>query len=419
MRYILPLLFIPVLAHAQDNAAMLTKAKQHVEKLCSPEFHGRGYVNGGDSIAAAYIASEFSRIGLQPVKKDFFQPFEFNVNTFPDSMRVSIDGRSLAPGKDYIVDAYSGSAKGSYEIVHLSAADLLSPEKRSMAMGVIAGKAVHVQWPATKNADTLQLIAEMERDLMHYGPVLKKVDEKLIWSVGQEALPFPLIEISSDLLTDSSTTVDLNIRSKLKVRHQARNVLGWIKGSGKGVIMITAHYDHLGRMGSDTYFPGANDNASGVAMLLALAEHFKKKAPKHNLLFVAFAGEEAGLVGSEWCAVDRAIDFANVRILINLDILGTGDDGIMVVNATEQKDAFDRLVALNGMSSYLKEVKARGPACNSDHCPFVKRGIPGIFIYTLGGIAAYHDVHDQAATLPLTEFPDLFMLLRDLIAGYR
>lgn len=417
---ILAVALLPVaITHAQERDQILAQARKYVETLASPEFHGRGYVNGGDSIAAEYLAAEFQRIGLQPVKKDFFQPFKFNVNTFPDSMRVAIDGQQLEPGRDHLVDAVSGSANGRFNIVHLAAADLLSPEKRAMAMGVATGNAIHVQWPATNNADSLQLFAELERDLMHYGPVLKKSDGKLTWSVGREALPFPLIEVNSDLLTDSSAVLELNVKNKLKSAHQARNVMGRVKGGGKGIIMITAHYDHLGRMGSETYFPGANDNASGVAMLLSLAEHFKKKTPKHDLVFVAFAGEEAGLAGSEWCAVDRPIDFGDVRMLINLDILGTGDDGITVVNATEQKAAFDRLVALNGANNYLKEVKARGPACNSDHCPFVKRGIPGIFIYTLGGISAYHDVHDKAETLPLTKFPELFMLLRDFIGNYR
>jgi Zn-dependent M28 family amino/carboxypeptidase len=152
-----------------------------------------------------------------------------------------------------------------------------------------------------------------------------------------------------------------------------------------------------------------------------LAQHFGKKEnkPKHNLLFIAFAGEEAGLVGSEWCAVDRPIDLSQVRLMVNLDIMGTGDDGIMVVNATAQQQAFDQLVAVNGSKGYLKEVKARGPACNSDHCPFVQRGVPAIFIYTLGGVAYYHDVLDKAATLPLTEFADIHALLRDYIRALK
>jgi aminopeptidase YwaD len=403
-------------ATAQD---LTTRARAWLDTLCSPGFHGRGYVNDGDRIASEWIAKKFQEFGLKPVKPDFYQPFQFNVNSFPDSMRVSIDGKALRPGHEFLVDAESGKASGTFSLVHINANDLNGPERRGMTMGVISGKAACVHWPETRNADSLRLFRQWERDLMHYVPVVKPV-KKLTWTVATEALPHPLIEVASDALTDSSATIALSVRNELRVRRSARNVLGMVKGKGKGWIIVGAHYDHLGRMGPDALFPGANDNASGTAMLLSLAEHFAKgkKAP-HNLLFVAFAGEEAGLIGSEWCAVDRPIDWKDARMMINLDILGTGDDGVMVVNATAQKKAFDQLVAINGAKGFVKEVKARGPACNSDHCPFVQRGVPAIYLYTLGGVAHYHDVNDRAETLPLTSFANLHALLRDFIASWK
>ena len=400
-----------------DHTAVTLRARAWMDSLTSPAFHGRGYVNDGDRITSDWLAKQFARIGLAPVKKDYFQPFQFNVNSFPDSIKVSIDGKQLIPGIDFLVDPASGKADGTFELVHVSPSDLATPERKSMTMGVISGKATCVHWPATTKSDSLSQFKQWERDLMHYGPVLKPISGKLTWSVAQEAMPYPLIEVGGDALTDSSATVDLRVSNKLLVRRPSRNVLGTVKGKSKKWVVVGAHYDHLGRMGPDALFPGANDNASGTAMLLSLAEHFaqKKNQPKHNLLFVAFAGEEAGLVGSEWCAVDRPIDWSAVDLMINLDILGTGDEGIMVVNATDQQAHFDQLVAINGAKGYLPQVKARGPACNSDHCPFVQRGIPAIFIYTLGGVAYYHDVLDKAETLPLTEFSDLYSLLSDFI----
>lgn len=406
--------------NAQSQEPLTARAKAWLDTLTSPSFDGRGYVNDGDLRAAAWIAQQFQRFGLQPVKKDYFQPFQFNVNSFPDSVKVRVDGKDLRPGLDFLVDPESGKAHGSYALVHVAPDDLFTPERRRMTMGVLAGKAACVHWPATKNADTLRIYRQWERDLMHQVPVIKSVP-KLTWSVAQEALPFPLIEVSAEALADSAAAVDLRVANKLLSRRPARNVLGMVKGKGSKWIMVGAHYDHLGRMGPDALFPGANDNASGTAMLLSLAEHFAKKGnkPRHNLLFVAFAGEEAGLLGSQWCATDRPIDWKSVRMMINLDILGTGDDGVMVVNATAQQRAFDQLVAINGSKGYLKEVKARGPACNSDHCPFVQRGVPAIYIYTLGGVAHYHDVLDRAETLPLTEFADLHALLRDFIQAWK
>ena len=404
---------------AQDRAVVNVRARAFLDTLTSPAFHGRGYVANGEVIAADWIAKQFQRIGLKPVKTDFFEPFMFNVNTFPDPIVVRIDGRELTPGVDYLVNAASGKADGTFDLVHLGPADLGSPERLSMTMGVITGKATCLHFPETKNSDSLRLYANWEQDLMHYGPVVKRMPGKLTWDVSQEAMPYPMIEVGSDLLTDSSTTIELHVKNKLLVRHESRNVLGMVKGKSKKWLVIGAHYDHLGHMGPDALFPGANDNASGTAMLLSLAEWFAKNPIKYNILFVAFAGEEAGLVGSQWCAVDRPIDWGAVRLMINLDILGTGDEGITVVNATAQQAEFDQLVAINGAKNYLPQIKPRGPACISDHCPFVERGIPGIYIYTMGGIKAYHDVFDKRETLPLTKFADLHALLTDFITGLK
>jgi len=411
----LAMLFAWGAVQAQEAAALQTRAKQVVATLCAPAMHGRGYVQNGDGLAAEWIADQYKAMRLKPIKADYFEPFTFNVNSFPDSIKVELDGKPLVPGIDFLVDPSSGSANGTFELVHLTAEVLLQPERKATVMGSLPGKAACLHFPSTTNGDTLQAFAALERELMHYCPVVRAAQGKLTWGAAQEAMPYPLVEIAGDRLTEAARTIRIEVRNQLLVKHEARNVLGTIKGKGKKWVIIGAHYDHLGQMGPDALFPGANDNASGVAMLLSLADHFSRYKPKYNLLFAAFAGEEAGLVGSDWCAVDRPINLPDVKMMLNLDILGTGDEGIMVVNATEQQAAYDLLVKINGKRGYLPQVKSRGPACNSDHCPFVKRGVPGIFVYTLGGIAAYHDVLDKAETLPLNEFADLHFLLRDFI----
>jgi aminopeptidase YwaD len=419
----LPLFFcIPLYTLGQDavpNATqqdpVVMKARSYINALCAPEMHGRGYVNGGDSLAGDYVAARFKELGLAPVNGSYFEPFTFNVNTFPDAMYAVVDGMALEPGVDFIVAPNSGKAAGHFGIAHVRPSDL-SRENASRTYGVISGKAVHFMVPPTKNADSLALLSKMERELMYYAPVIKTGSGKLTWSVSHEALPYPLLEVQPGVIADSAQTIELRVLNKPIRAHRARNVLGMVKGKrpGKGIIIISAHYDHLGRMG-EALFPGANDNASGVAMLLTLAERFVKDPADHNLLFIAFAGEEAGLQGSTWCVADRPIDFGEVRLMVNLDILGTGDDGIMVVNATVQEDEFALLTQINTDKPRLVDIKSRGPACNSDHCPFVQKGIPAIFIYTLGGIAHYHDVNDRPETLPLTDFADIHHTLFDFV----
>lgn len=413
------LLLLGTASFAQEADVVRSNGRKYVKNLTAPALHGRGYVENGDGLAADWIAQQFTRMGLEPLKTDYFEPFQFNVNSFPDSVKVSIDGTRLVPGMDFIVHPASGKASGRFDLVHLRPEDLLDPARRAMSMGVLSGKAACLHFPKTTNGDSLRLYDDVERELMHFCPVVKTATGKLTWGVAQEARPFPLIEVLPSTITDSSLAVDLQVQNKLLPRHEARNVLGWVKGKSSKWIVIGAHYDHLGRMGPDALFPGANDNASGVAMMLSLAEWFSKHKPKYNILFAAFAGEEAGLVGSEWFIVDRPVDLSKIKLMLNLDILGTGDDGITVVNSTAQQALFDQLVAINTSKQYLPQVKPRGPACNSDHCPFVKKNIPALFIYTMGGTAAYHDVQDKEEQLPLTKFPELYALLKDFISGLK
>ena len=398
---------------AQPPASVKEKARGYVDILAGPDMHGRGYVSEGDKLAADWIGQQFDRIGLGKLKDQRFEPFTFPVNTFPDSVRVSIDGKALVPGVDFLVDPASGLSVGEFNVVHLLPEDLFSPERKALTMGVVVGNAAYLDLPPTTNRDTLGLFYAFEEEVARYAPIVRKAHGKLTWSVAEAHKRNAIIEVRPEFLTDSSRTIELRVRNTFIPRHPARNVFGVVeaKGGSKDWIIVSAHYDHLGHMGPDVIFPGANDNASGMSMMLCLAEEIQKHPLKKNVLFIAFAGEEAGLQGSRWCVTDRPIDLSRISMMVNLDLNGTGEEGITVVNSTAQQKFFDKLTEINKKDNLLVNVKPRGPACNSDHCPFVEKGVPAVFIYTMGGISAYHDVLDKPETLPLTEFDDLFRLL--------
>lgn len=406
-------LFLLSCSIAQPLASVKEKARGYVNTLAGPDMHGRGYVKEGDKLASDWVAQQFDRIGLEKLKDQRFEPFTFAVNTFPDSVRVSIDGKPLVPGVDFLVDPASGLSVGEFNIVHLVVDDLLSPERKALTMGVVTGNAAYLDFPPTTNRDTLGLYYAFEEEVARYAPIIRKAHGKLTWSVAEEHKRNAIVEVKPEFLTDSSRTIELRVRNTFIPRHPARNVFGVVeaKGGSKDWIIVSAHYDHLGHMGPDVLFPGANDNASGMSMLLCLAEEIKQHPLKKNVLFIAFAGEEAGLQGSRWCVTDRPIDFSHISMMVNLDLNGTGEEGITVVNSTAQQKFFDKLTEINKKDNLLVNVKPRSPACNSDHCPFVEKGVPAVFIYTMGGISAYHDVFDRPETLPLTEFDDLYRLL--------
>ena len=171
-------------------------------------------------------------------------------------------------------------------------------------------------------------------------------------------------------------------------------------------------------MGHDVYFPGANDNASGVAMLLYMAKYFSENQPKYSIVFMAFGAEEAGILGSKYYVEHPLFPLKDIRFVVNCDIMGTGDQGVTVVNGTVHKKEFKKLAVLNLENKYVEKVQVRGRASNSDHYWFSQRQIPAVFIYTMGGITAYHDVFDKSETLPLTDFSDLSKLLIGFIKSF-
>lgn len=367
-------IFFAFTAQAQDSAYIRSK----VDTLTSAAFWGRGYTNNGMQKAASFLQQQFASIGLLSFdKNNYQQPFDFPVNTFPGEMQVSINDKLLQPGKDYIVAPDAKGVKASGDLVQKDSVTFIDAKNR----------------------------------------IIVVLENKLTWSVAQEVVDYTLIKVDKKALATIPTTVAANIENKFVKRFYTGNVCGYVKGTQypDSVIFITAHYDHLGGMGKSTYFPGANDNASGTSFLLSLATYYAQHPQPYTIGFICFASEEAGLVGSKYFTEHPLIPLPRIKFLLNFDLVGTGDDGVTVVNATEYPQAFSILKSINDNNHYLAAVKVRGKAANSDHYWFTEKGVPAFFIYTMGGIAAYHDVFDKGATLPLNEVNDLGALVKEFV----
>jgi Zn-dependent M28 family amino/carboxypeptidase len=228
------------------------------------------------------------------------------------------------------------------------------------------------------------------------------------------------MKIRKEKINPQSGYIQVKAKNEFVENYHTRNVIGYVKGRKKPdrFIVFTAHYDHLGMMGKNTYFPGANDNGSGTAMLMDLARHYaqKRNKPDYSIAFMAFSGEEAGLYGSSYYVSDPLFDLRAILLLVNLDMVGSGSEGITVVNGKAYKSLYDQMVKINEKKNYLPEIKDRGEACNSDHCPFYNTGIKSIFIYTRGKEhLEYHNIIDDADDFPFTAYNGLFKLLVDYL----
>jgi aminopeptidase YwaD len=420
LKYWFVLLFFPFAICAQ-----VTEARTTVETLCAPSFHGRGYVEHGDSLAAVFIAQQFEKVGCKKFKSGVFQPFQFPVNTFPKRMTLKIEGQELIPGTDFIVDPGSGPGIASnIVLLELTTAQLFDPKKIKDRIAELAMQ----QGGRSKNncallislvglsGDTLKTAQKVAQELTNSFPIIEVVSAKFTWSVAQTQSRFPLFQVQQTAIPvdHSSLHVGFTVDAVLQ-NHTANNIIAYVPGKkrSKQYLVFTAHYDHLGQMGSQTYFPGGNDNASGTAMLIEMARFFAQHPLDIPVVFIAFAGEEVGLLGSEYYVNHPLFPLSRIQFLMNLDIMGSGEEGVTIVNATLFPEQFKLLTNINEKQHLLVKIGSRGPAANSDHYHFTEKGVPAFFMYTMGPNKHYHDVGDTYENLSFNEFNDLFRLLTE------
>lgn len=401
-------------AQAQDRDYALTQ----IRILTSDSMHGRGYVNQGDAKAARYLQAEFARIGLQPLaeRNSYLQPFPNPVNTFPGTLKIVYNDTELQPGTDYLLSPESAGGIGKAKVVQVDWSNL-----QHIKASKCRGRVLMADPGATKHKDSLSLFWKTVAPLSREAAVFVTVEHgKLTWSVSSGVAGKVLVELAAAVPGKYGKPRSLawEVEQKAEPAYRSQNVIGMVKGTlTDSFVLVTAHYDHLGRMGAATIFPGANDNASGTALMLDLARSFTAETPKYSMLFIAFAGEEAGLVGSRYFTEHPPVPLKNIKMVYNIDLAGGGDKGVTIVNATEYPAYFAKLEELNARNGWLAAVKKRGKAANSDHYWFSEKGVPAFFMYAEGGVTAYHDVNDTADKLPMNEYEDLFRLVRAFLVS--
>ncbi len=175
------------------------------------------------------------------------------------------------------------------------------------------------------------------------------------------------------------------------------NVLAMIPGTGPDAILIGAHRDHFGRP-AGLFFPGADDNASGTAVMVEVARAMAKSGvrPQRTILFVSFSGEENGLLGSRLYISRPPIPLAQTKAMINIDHAGIGN-GRLTVGVTDlDKNAAQAAGEPAGLASKL-DVYGFFPG--GDHVPFKEAGVPTVTVVSGGIHPHYHQPTDTADTV--------------------
>ncbi|MFH1118415.1 MAG: M28 family peptidase [Bacteroidota bacterium] len=446
---------------AQTPGIKIEKLKTDVTYLASEELGGRKSGSAGDSLAAVYIRSRLSENGVPLPGSNGFQYFGIisDVRSGPGN-RLKIGDREFEPGRDF--QPFSFSTSASLEAGVVFAGFGISGTSGELKWDDFEGQDLRGKWvlvlrgdPEPENANssfipmaTDRAKALSARDRGAAGLLLvtpssidktdQPVDITFDKSVSDAGLPVISLtrKSASFLLGLPSSSIDslekVMIANKMPARISmksqvsastdvirekvtTRNIMAMIPGSDPVLkneyIVIGAHYDHLGMggPGSGSRVPdthgvhgGADDNASGVAALIALTEYFcvESNRPGRSLLFVSFGAEEMGLLGSKYFVSNSPVDKKAIKAMINLDMVGRLrlDNPTVTVSGTgtfASADSLLDILAANRPFQIKRTPDGYGP---SDHAAFYGEGIPVLFL-TTGAHEDYHTPDDLASRI--------------------
>ena len=403
----------------QLNAQDLALYKKVVKNLSSTKYQGRGYAEDGANKAGEYLAKEFTRAGADEV---ICQPFKLDINTFPGKMEVAVDGKKYVPGADFTLREFAPGIKGEFKLYHIDTAnynaekifaDLARPENKDAFvvcdfMFTYKHSADFKRMQSKSECSNAGLIYTWESPLKFYKAYGEKVSEK------------PILWVAPDFPT-SAKTIKLDIENEFLKDYECFNVIAKVEGKRHDKCYVfTAHYDHLGKLGKKTFYPGAHDNASGTAAIVTLAAHYAKNQPEYDMYFIAFSGEDANLRGSEWYANNPIVPLNQIKYLINLDMIADNNPMQYCEVSNEGMEGFELMEKINGEKNYFTKLDRHELDGNSDHYPFAQRNVPCIFFMNEGGDAFkyYHTIYDTWKNAIFDNYEPTVKLIVDFIEKY-
>ena len=413
--FVMIVMFQGTFLQAQD----LVHYKQLVSELSSSKYQGRGYAYGGANKAGKYLKKEFSKAGVDEV---VCQPFKLDINTFPGKMDFSVDGKKQVPGVDFVMREFSPGVHGSYKLYYVDTLNY-NPEKIFSDLAKPENKDVFVVcdfWFIYKHrADFYKM--ETDKGCANAGMIYTWNEPlKFYKAYGEQVVAKPIIWVSANFPQDAQS-ITANIDNKFLKDYECFNVIAKVEGKRHdGCYVFTAHYDHLGNLGKQVYYPGANDNASGTAAIVTLAAYYAKNRPEYDMYFIAFSGEDANLRGSEFFAQHPTVPLENIKYLFNLDMIGDNNPVQYCEVSDEGSRGYALMEEINNGKRYFKDLNRGELGGNSDHYPFAQRHVPCILFENENGDAFqyYHTINDNMETMKLDTYEPLFKLVRDFVEKY-
>ena len=428
--------------------------------LASPELAGRGTGEPGARLAAEMIRNRFQQLGLRPAgdiippahatvsaSSSYFQRFQAKVGAKADTPQLSIqsgrnkpskmtsvvaDGASDATVKGSLVfvgygitaaalgwDDYAGKdIEGKIAVVLAGAPRASKTNEKIAALHDFGSSRYKIRTAREHKAAGVILVTDasalpdpptdpsgmglpaatiLRADAAKWIAGVDLKGDK-VWDADKAATPKDLPKLTAELTThvEALTADSWNILGALPAREGSPHASEWV--------VVGAHYDHLGMggqysraPGKRAIHPGADDNASGTALVLEVAYRLAHlgKRPARNVLFASFGAEEIGLIGSRWWIDHPTIPAANIVAMINADMVGRMRDRQLLVDGVSTANEWPGLVKAASAGLRLDITNGGEGYGASDHATFTGAKIPVAFLFT-GVHADYHMPSDTA-----------------------
>ena len=397
-------------------------------------------------MSAEYIARAFEANKLEPKgEQGFFQKFTITTLRIADKKtKFSLNGKPLALYQEFYPLSYSsnmGTANNAivdagYGIVNESRDDYAQIDATNKVVFINVGSpdgihphskflawhgiSIRVDEAVKRGAAAVVFYRNSEKT--------EKPNGSLSLTMTPSAIPVLFLDqVRGNIQDLAFVSIELHIMTD---EDSGYNVIGYNDNGAENTVVIGAHHDHLGQgqhgnsLGENPneIHNGADDNASGTAALVSLSKLLKnaKKWNKNsNYMFIAFSGEEMGLLGSKYFVNHPTIDLSTVNYMINMDMIGMLNvEKVLIVNGVGTSPSFYSTITelnntMTGINSVTLSTSGIGP---SDHTSFYLKGIPSLHYFT-GAHAHYHKPSDDIENLNYEGEVFVIEHIVDLIAG--
>ncbi len=417
--------------------------KNHIGILASDQMEGRETGTKGEQLAYEYITGEFRKAGLLPKgTQGYIQPFPFSSASYMGTNNLfQIGKQSLKAGDEFYPLAYSSN--GSLSGMTIRVGHGISAPGRDDYQGMkdLKGKIFIMESGYPADIDPHSKMAE-------YADLRTRIDSAV--ARGASAVVFinsntesedpskkytnrivpssiPIVFVSDDKATEMLKGSSVRVSGKteiLKDEKTGHNILGYIDNGAAYTVVIGAHYDHLGYgiegslyRGEKAIHNGADDNASGTAALIELGRLIKNSGLKgHNYLFIAFSGEEMGLLGSNFLVKNLPFESSQIAYMLNMDMVGRlkHDEPVLIINGTGTSAEWSKAIAAIPATDFRIKTTESGVG-PSDHTSFYLKDIPVLHFFS-GTHADYHKPEDDAEKINYKGEQDIIEFMLQLIA---